>query len=129
MALTLPTVHLNGTSRKDLIRDYETAMTAVHAAFTALQAAAPNGRDYYPQGPDACGRAEDEHRARLGHLEAVHTELTEILMALCDGRPSTTPCPACHDGRRSPDEQDRTLTFDDNSVQVYCARCGRCLQA
>jgi hypothetical protein len=82
--MMVPTVHLNGTSRTSLVADYEAAYEAVQAALTALCAAAPNGRDYYPQGPHAYGLAEQDHYVRLAHLKAVADDLENILIALSD---------------------------------------------
>lgn len=63
MTLTLPTIHLNGTGRDSLTRDYETALERVQAALDAV---------------------ETEHRARLDALGRVRDELTEILIHLSD---------------------------------------------
>lgn len=78
MALIHLTVHLNGTSRDELRRGYETASQAVFAAIEAVAKASPNGRDYYPQGPDVILQATLQHRARLAKLREVLTELQQI---------------------------------------------------
>jgi hypothetical protein len=39
---------------------------------------APNGRDYYPQGPRALERATEEHLARLARLDDVKKEIDEL---------------------------------------------------
>jgi hypothetical protein len=79
--LTLPTVHLNGTSRQDLVDGYRHAYVAVGDAIRALaRGAAPNARDYYVQGPDAYARAAREAASRVARLAAVQQEL----LALCD---------------------------------------------
>lgn len=59
-----PTIHLNGTSPKELLELYRNAYRAVNAADAALDAAGPNGRDYYPHGPGVISQAIDEHYAR-----------------------------------------------------------------
>jgi hypothetical protein len=51
--LEIPTVHLNGTSRDELISQLRGAMEAVHAAEKALAQAGPHARDYYVVGPHA----------------------------------------------------------------------------
>ena len=51
--MMVPTVHLNGTSKCELMRQVMGARIALHTAIDALQQACPNGRDYYVQGPDA----------------------------------------------------------------------------
>lgn len=83
-ALTFPTVHLNGTSRIDLQEQYHGAYMAVHAAIVALRQACPNGRDYYPQGPDAFRRAVAEQESRVERLQSIQTELLAIYESVAD---------------------------------------------
>jgi hypothetical protein len=73
-----PTVHLNGTSAGDLFEQLSEALSALRAAETKLQSAAPNGRDYYPQGPDAIHKAQEEHYARCIKLRDVINDLSEL---------------------------------------------------
>lgn len=80
--LRVPTVHLNGTSKERLLEAIEEAYTAVGVALEKLSETAPNGRDYYPQGPDAINQAQDEHRARLQKLQDVREELEYLANAL-----------------------------------------------
>ena len=82
--MTKPTIHMNGTSAKDLLEQYRTAMEALSAAGDALAKCGPNGRDYYPQGPDAIGTAMDEHRSRRLRLEAIYDEITELAIHCSD---------------------------------------------
>lgn len=82
--LIVPTVHLNGTSRDDLLEQNVNAMHAVAAAMRALEAAAPNGRDYYPQAPNAITAAKEQHGDRLRSLADVHKELETIATAIAD---------------------------------------------
>lgn len=77
--MIFPTVHLNGTNRGVLIEQLLAARDAVNNAMEALRNAAPNGRDYYPQGSRMIYQATDEHVARMLKLEEVHRELTLIL--------------------------------------------------
>lgn len=77
-----PTIHLNGTSREALLEGYVTAISAVNDAMAKLAAAAPNGRDYYPQGTGALTEAQQEHEARAAKLRSVAAELQEIAEAL-----------------------------------------------
>jgi hypothetical protein len=83
-ALTFPTVHMNGTGRQDLLDQYLTAANAVTAARHALHDTYPNGRDYYPQGPEAIQHAMNEHEARLERLAAVRAELLALAEAVAD---------------------------------------------
>ena len=73
-----PTIHLGGTGSAELVRQVAEAHEAVVAARAALCAMWPNGRDYYPQGPQAIREAEDEHAARLRALDGVLSDLTEL---------------------------------------------------
>lgn len=76
--MRLPTIHINGTSRDALIESYVEALTAIEYAIDAIKYAAPHGRDYYPQGPDAMDQAGDEHILRLKALEKIAAELRAL---------------------------------------------------
>ncbi len=76
--IALPTVHMNGTGRAQLIEQNKDALTAVRKAFVALQAAAPHSRDFYTQGPGAYTKARDQHVERLRKLESIESDLVEI---------------------------------------------------
>lgn len=76
--MTVPTVHSNGTSRESLIGGYIFALEALRAALSALDTIAPNGRDYYTQGPDAWTAAHREHVARVAALSVVRAEIEQI---------------------------------------------------
>lgn len=84
MSLAIPTIHMNGTSQKDIEGQLEDARSALVSAMEALQRAAPNGRDYYPQGHDALSLAQKQHHARLKAIATVHDEVTAIFAALPD---------------------------------------------
>lgn len=71
-------MHLNGTSRERLADGYRAARHALRKAEDALQEAAPNARDYYPQGPGAYEEAAREHRERQAALSKVREELFGI---------------------------------------------------
>ena len=51
--LTLPSVHLNGTSRAMLTEGYQAAYVKLQETLRAFQAIEFNARDYYVQGDDA----------------------------------------------------------------------------
>lgn len=80
--MQLPTIHLNGTSKESLVDSLCTASFALDAAYTALKQTAPNGRDYYPQGPAALQQAESEHLDRLRRLDAIKSEIDEMTIAI-----------------------------------------------
>ena len=74
--MVVPTVHLNGDIKAELIRQNVAAKAAVQKAIDAVQAAAPHGRNY----PDRHGIAGDE-QYRLAvkeHATRIH-RLTEVL--------------------------------------------------
>jgi hypothetical protein len=82
MSLITPTIHLNGTSKAELAEQLANAANALMDARKALQAAAPNGRDYYPQGEQAIAKATDQHRARLMKLREILAEIQSLQMAV-----------------------------------------------
>lgn len=67
----IPTVHLNGTNAETLRSEYEKAYYAIQAAIDALSEATLNGRDFYPQGPDAYYEARDQRNEAFSCLYAV----------------------------------------------------------
>jgi hypothetical protein len=75
----VPTIHLNGTSRRDIEDQLIDAGHALRAALEALQQAAPNARDYYPQGPEAFPVAQAQHEARWLAVKGVFSEIELIL--------------------------------------------------
>ena len=77
-----PTIHMNGTSRKELQSLNMSAYLTLQAAAATLAKAVPNGRDYYPQGAGAIVHAMREHRQRLSMLQACITEIETILESL-----------------------------------------------
>lgn len=83
--MTLPTIHMNGTSKESLIDDLCEASLAINTAYEALKRTAPNGRDYYPQGPDALSAAVKEHDDRCRRLDAIKAEIDELTIAIDEG--------------------------------------------
>lgn len=80
--MMLPTVHLNGTSRAELVAQVETALLGLEVALDALQVAHPNGRDYYPQGEEAYGKAAHEHALRIERLHELKSEYEALAQHL-----------------------------------------------
>lgn len=74
-----PTLHTGGTSKRALEEGYVNVGHAVRAAIKALEDAEPNGRDYYPQGPNAYSVARREHVARLAALDAIYRDMEALL--------------------------------------------------
>jgi hypothetical protein len=82
--LEVPTVHLNGPSKGELIKQLRSAMEAVHAAERALANASPHGRDYYVVGPQAIQNAMYQHRARMEKLADVARDLGYIAVRVME---------------------------------------------
>ncbi len=81
--LTVPTVHLNGSSARSLIDGYGEAAKALYEAIGSLRTTAPHGRDYYvSQDPAALMKATLEHKARCEKLAGVLEELQELAIAV-----------------------------------------------
>lgn len=87
--MRIPTVHLNGTGKEELAEQVLHAGSMLRLAITAMESAAPNGRDYYPQGPDAIREAQEEHRDRVRRVQAVRDELCAMWEGITsqEGRP------------------------------------------
>jgi hypothetical protein len=81
---TIPTIHLNGTSFADLRDGYAAAYDAIEEAMEALGKAELNGRDFYPQGPEAYYQARKERNAAFDQLLAAQQYVGEMLMGICD---------------------------------------------
>jgi hypothetical protein len=82
--LKVPTIHLNGTGGPGLFEQIKTAVDTAAAAIKAHVAAAPHGRDYYVQNPNAYGAARAQWENRQGKLEGVHAELTYLMHEIYD---------------------------------------------
>ena len=73
--LSLPVCHLNGSGKKNLMDAREAIWDALETAADRLRAGAPNGRDYYPDGPAAMEAALEQHRWRLAVLREIQADL------------------------------------------------------
>lgn len=83
--MMVPTLHLNGTSRTELLNEQLNVLQALRLARAAMIAASPNGRDYYPQGKGAFEKAQDEHTDRVRAIEDVLAKVEALAMAISDG--------------------------------------------
>lgn len=82
MSLTLPSIHLNGTSRATLSEGYGTAYRALQDAIRAFNAIEFNCRDYYVQPAGAWTAAVTERDTAAAHLRAVQQYLETHLIHL-----------------------------------------------
>jgi len=79
-----PTIHNNGSSPEDLRDSYAAARRLCRELGDALRACTPNGRDYYPQGPEALPLASEEHQDRQRAVKRLHDEL-QLMVEHCQG--------------------------------------------
>jgi hypothetical protein len=79
-----PTVHVNGTAYEVLLEQNLKTASAVGKAIESLGQAAPNGRDYYPQGAAAIRAAMEQHVQRVRRLQSVYDELERIAELIAD---------------------------------------------
>jgi hypothetical protein len=85
--LAVPTIHLNGTSKEALIEQLLEAGSAIRVAVEKLNAAWPNGRDYYVQSPRAYAEADSQWNERRKKLLGVMEELAAITERIDDSAP------------------------------------------
>lgn len=78
MTITLPGINMNGDSASELYRLNCAAHEAVINAITAVQNAAPHGRNYQTMPQGSYQAAIEEHRQRLLALHKIRNELEEI---------------------------------------------------
>jgi hypothetical protein len=71
MAVTLPTIHLNGTGAQALEKEYRAVREAVDTATLVLERATCNARDFYPQEPAAWQRALSQRAEAFRLLQLV----------------------------------------------------------
>lgn len=78
--MKVPTVHLNGSGRQALQKEYHNAVVALTAAIDALPY--PHDRDFYPQGPNAGQAARDEIHDMVLRLQLMRDDLLAVRNAL-----------------------------------------------
>ncbi len=77
--ITLPIIHLNGTSAEDLLKGNLAASDACSDAINAIGLAEFNGRDYYPV-PGAWDKAVAERTAHVQAIRAAKDYFMAIAM-------------------------------------------------
>ena len=82
--MIFPTLHMNGTSKNQLLDDYCDMGHALNAAMEKMINNGPNGRDYYPQGDKAFSIARQEHMDRIAKIHAVKEEIDQIATFIAD---------------------------------------------
>ena len=80
--LLTPTIHLNGSSRRDLLEKHMEILDACRGLLTAMRAATPNGRDYYPQGEKAAIEARDAFNDRYMAISRIYDDFEQIALEI-----------------------------------------------
>jgi len=81
--LVLPIVHLNGTSRDELVYLRIEACHQLRQALAALAEMVPNGRDYYLE-PGRMEKALKQHERRVEAVRKVYEGVTAEVEAIVD---------------------------------------------
>lgn len=81
-----PTVHLNGTSKDELITGFANQYEALTAALRCMERYAPNARDYYilKEGGSKFIAATAAHTKRLEAIEQMREDLYAMLEKVQD---------------------------------------------
>jgi hypothetical protein len=83
--LSIPSIHMNGTSADTLCSEIREAHEALEKATVALSCMTVHGRDHYVKADkESFSKAQAEHRARFVALEKIKTELMEIYQGIRD---------------------------------------------
>jgi hypothetical protein len=82
--MIFPTIHLNGTSKQQLLDDYCDVSHALNAAIEKMIENGPNARDYYIDSPHAFRQAIKEHHDRIEKIHAVKAEIDQITEHIAD---------------------------------------------
>lgn len=83
--LITPTVHLNGSSKEELVQLRLAAVDACRVLYEAMQKASPNDRDYYPQGEGVGKQAREAWAERMLMIEQLSDELLTDAMKITLG--------------------------------------------
>lgn len=83
-AIALPTIHMNGTSKRMLLEGYDDAQFAIKNAQEVISKIEFNARDYYPQGPGAWTQAVKERTEILRKLEEARDYLLKHIEHIYD---------------------------------------------
>jgi folate-dependent tRNA-U54 methylase TrmFO/GidA len=80
--LQAPLVHINGTSRAELLKQLSDCFNKCMELEDTMRAARPHARDYYPLEPHCYEGARDEHRRRELFIVQVRHEYAALLLAV-----------------------------------------------
>lgn len=90
MSVVLPSIHMNGTSKEALEKQYIKCWRAVNNAIETLQQNPPHCRDYYVQNTEdnlyeAYQPAREQHNSWGDKLRVVKKELEELILGIQAG--------------------------------------------
>lgn len=83
--MMIPTIHLNGTSKEQLLRELEEILIALEGAKKKMEKQTIHGRDYYPQGHEALQAAVKEGIGRFQRLRSITREFEELYEKISEG--------------------------------------------
>lgn len=85
MSVTIPSIHLNGTSANSLCEEIREAVDTLTVARVALSKMTVHSRDHYIKADkDSFNKARAEHEARFVAIDKIITELGEIYQGIRD---------------------------------------------
>lgn len=79
-----PMVHLNGSSKKDLLKQASDVYCACTDLLEKMAQATPNGRDYYPISDSALSKAREEHQEFVLQVRKLQDFMMERMEYLAD---------------------------------------------
>ena len=83
--VTLPSIHMNGTSAKTLCEEIRKACSDLQMARMSLASMTVHSRDHYVKtDPDSYVKARNEQMARLDKIDAIYKELTDLYLGIRD---------------------------------------------
>lgn len=83
--MQMPRIHLNGTSKESLVKQYADCHEAVQKALDVVRRNPPHGRDYYVISGKAGNVAYREHQARVEALTKISDEFMALAMHCDEG--------------------------------------------
>ena len=80
MTVAAPLIHLNGSGKENLQRDWREAHEALTAARASVSRTAPHMRDYYPMenGDEVYRRALEDHDRRIDQINTMIREFEQL---------------------------------------------------
>lgn len=85
--MTIPTISINGSTKKMLVEDLCEAQHKLYEAIAAFKQCCPHPRDYQTAKDGEYGKARTEYLARHAKLQEVHDELQEMAIKIHESAP------------------------------------------